>query len=109
MLCESPIFSQKVTYLFPHNPPHSPFGSLQDMRTGGHWFSPHLGQNSFQGLMIVIAIGYIPLSPACICFDNGYVGNQPVAWEEYCAEYWLKELQKSMDRCTDHCNITEIL
>ena len=43
------------------------------------------------------------------CFDNGYVGKQQVAWKEYCAEYWLKELQKSMDRCTGHQNITEIL
>ena len=24
------------------------------------------------------------------CFDNGYVGKEPVAWKEYCAEYWLK-------------------
>ena len=23
------------------------------------------------------------------CLDNGYVGKQPVAWTEYCAEYWL--------------------
>ena len=23
------------------------------------------------------------------CFDNGYVGKQPVGWKEYCAEYWL--------------------
>ena len=34
------------------------------------------------------------------CFDNGYVGKQPVAWKEYCVEYWLKELQESLDRCT---------
>ena len=40
---------------------------------------------------------------------NGYVGKQPVAWEEYCVEYWLKEFQVSMDRCTGHCNITKIL
>ena len=26
------------------------------------------------------------------CFDNGYVGKQPVAWKEYCVDYWLKEL-----------------
>ena len=26
------------------------------------------------------------------CFDNDYVGKQLVAWKEYCAEYWLKEL-----------------
>ena len=22
------------------------------------------------------------------CFDNGYLGKQPVAWKENCAEYW---------------------
>ena len=27
------------------------------------------------------------------CFDNGYVGKQPVAWKENCPECWLKELQ----------------
>ena len=43
------------------------------------------------------------------CFDNGYVGNQPVAWKEYCAEYWLKQLQESMDKCTGHRHIIEIL
>ena len=43
------------------------------------------------------------------CLDKGYVGKQPVAWEEYCAEYWLKELQESMNRCTGPCDITESL
>ena len=47
--------------------------------------------------------------PAVRCFDSGYVGKQPVAWNEYCAEYWLKELQESMDMCTGLCEITEIL
>ena len=28
-------------------------------------------------------------------FENGYVGKQPVAWKEYCEEYWLKELGKA--------------
>ena len=37
------------------------------------------------------------------------MGKQPVAWKEYCAEYWLKEIQESMDRCTDCRDITEIL
>ena len=41
------------------------------------------------------------------CFD--YVGKQPVAWEEYCAECWLKELQESIDRCTGRHGMTEIL
>ena len=30
------------------------------------------------------------------CFDNGYVGKQPVAWKEYCAECWLKDLSKAL-------------
>ena len=33
--------------------------------------------------------------------------KQPVAWKEYCVEYWLKELQESMDKCTDRRDITE--
>ena len=35
--------------------------------------------------------------------------SQPVAWKEYCAKYWLKELQESMDRCTGRRDITKIL
>ena len=34
---------------------------------------------------------------AVCCFNNGYLGKQPVAWKEYCAEYWLKELPESID------------
>ena len=41
------------------------------------------------------------------CFDDGYVGKQPVVWNEYCAECWLKELQKSMDRSTCRHNTVE--
>ena len=43
------------------------------------------------------------------CFDNGYVGKQPVALEEYFAEYWLKELKEAMDRCNGRSGITKIL
>ena len=50
---------------------------------------PFLSQYSFRGLMIVIATGFIPLIGVC-CLDIGYV-----AWKEYCAEYWLKELTKA--------------
>ena len=60
--------------------------------------------------MIVIVKGFIPLSPLSIVSTMiGYVGKQPVAWKEYCAEYWLRELQESMDRCTGGRDITEIL
>ena len=41
--------------------------------------------------------------------SNGYVGKQPVAWKEYCAEYWLKELQEGMDKCTGCRDVTEVL
>ena len=40
--------------------------------------------------------------------DNGFVEKKPVAWKEYCAGYWFKELQESMDRCTGRRDITEI-
>ena len=46
---------------------------------------------------------------AVLIFDIGYVEKQPVAWKEYCAKYWLKELQESMDRSTGCHDITEIL
>ena len=32
-----------------------------------------------------------------------------MAWKEYCAEYWLKELKGSVDRCTGLRDKTEIL
>ena len=32
-----------------------------------------------------------------------------MAWREYCVEYWLMELQESMDRCTGCSDITEIM
>ena len=51
---------------------------------------------------------YSSLTTVC-CFDNGYVGKQPVVWKEYCVEYWLKKLLETMDRCTGHRDITKIL
>ena len=46
---------------------------------------------------------------AVFCFDNGYVRKQLVAWKQYCAEYWLKEFQESMGRCTGRHDIYEIM
>ena len=40
--------------------------SIVDLRTGGLWFDSRLGQYSFHGLMIVIATGFIPLSPLSV-------------------------------------------
>ena len=45
---------------------HSSVGSVADLRTGGRWFNPRLGQYFFRGLMIVIATGFILLSPLSI-------------------------------------------
>ena len=42
------------------------------------------------------------------CFDNDFVVKQPVAWKEYCAEYWLKKLLESISRCTACWDITVI-
>ena len=42
------------------------------------------------------------------CFDYVYV-KHPVAWKDYCGEYWPTELQESMDRCTGRRDITEML
>ena len=46
--------------------PHSSVDSVVDLRTGGRWFDPRLGQYSFQGLRIVFATGFIPLSPLSV-------------------------------------------
>ena len=56
--------------------------------------------------MIVIAAGFIPLSPLFIASKNGYVEKQPVAQKNYCSEYWLKELQGRMGICTGRCDMT---
>ena len=69
---------------------------------------PQLSQYSFQGLMSHCDSIHSSLT-AVHCFDNVYVGKQPVAWKEYCAEHWLKELQERMDRCTGCHDITAIL
>ena len=37
-----------------------------------------------------------------------YVEKQPMAWKEYCVEYWLKKFHESKDRCTGCHYITEI-
>ena len=81
----------------------------ENLITGGHWFDHQFGQYFFWGLMIVIATGFIPLSPLSIVSTMVIWEKKPVAWKEYCMEYRLKELQESMDKCTGRCNITEKL
>ena len=62
--------------------------------------------DKFKILLLVESLRFVS---AVHCFDNSYVGKQPVAWKEYCVEYWFKEIQESMDRYTGCHDITEIL
>ena len=50
----------------PNAEPHSSVGSVADLSPGGRWFDPRLGQYSSRALMIVIATGFIPLSPLSV-------------------------------------------
>ena len=61
--------------------PHSSVGSIADLRTGGRWFDPCLDQYSFRGLMIVIATGFIPLSPLSVV-------STMIIWE---SSQWLEK------------------
>ena len=42
-------------------------------------------------------------------FDDIFVGKQSVAFKEFCAENWCKTLQESVDGCTCHLKITEMM
>ena len=52
----------------------SSVGSIQDLRTGGRWFDPRLGQYFCGGLMLVIATGFFPLM-AVHCLISGHAGK----------------------------------
>ena len=66
VLCQYLVILLPNSYLVAE--PHSSVGSVADLRTGGRWFDPRLGQYSFRGLMIVIATGFIPLSVVSTMF-----------------------------------------
>ena len=75
------FFSHKLSFSFKEiAEPHSSVGRDADLRTGGSWFDPQLGQFPFGGLMIVIATGFIPLSPLSIV-------STMVLWE---SSQWLE-------------------
>ena len=48
--------------------------NAEDLRTGSRWFDPRLSKYSLPGLMIVIATGFIPLSPLSVVLTT-------VKWE----------------------------
>ena len=88
---------------------HSSSSGVEDLQTGGGCFDPQAQPIFFLRIYDSHCNMIHSSLTAVHCFDNGYLGKQAVAWIEYCVEYWLKELQESMDRCTGHCDITKIL
>ena len=50
------FFQKPLTSFLTCTEPHSSVGSIADLRTGGRWFDPLLGQYSFRGLMIATAV-----------------------------------------------------
>ena len=53
---------------------HCSVESVANLRTEDRWFDPRLGQYSFLGLMMVIATGFIPLSPLSVGLERKLCG-----------------------------------
>ena len=73
--------------------PNSSACSVQDLRTGGRWFDPQARPILFPWIHDSYCDRIHSFLTAVRCFDNGYVGKQPVAWKEHSVEYWLKILE----------------
>ena len=73
-----------------------------ELRTGESWFDPRVSQFLFPDCERIQSSLF-----AVHCFDDTNIGKQPMAWVEYCDEYWLKGLQESMDMCAGRRDITE--
>ena len=78
-----------------------------DLRTGGRWFDPLLGQYSLRGLMIVISTELIRPSPPSVV--STISGSSQWLGKNIVPSHWLKELQQNMGWCTGRRDITEIL
>ena len=63
-------------------------GSIEDLRTGGHWFKPPAQPIYFRRID-GCHCNWIHSFSAVHCFDHGYVGKQQVAWKEFCAEEYM--------------------
>ena len=61
--------------------------SVEDLRTGGRWFDPRARPIFFPRIGDSHCDRIHSSLTAVHCFDNGYVGKQPVAWKEFCDEY----------------------
>ena len=83
-------------------------GSVEDLRTGDRWFEPSDRPIFFPRIDDNRCDRIRSSLTAVHCFEDANVEKQPVAWKENCAEYRLRELQESMDRCNGRRDITEI-
>ena len=92
--------------VFNNSEPHSPIGSVPDVRTGGCCFDPLLGHLLFPRFDDSHCHRIHSSCTGVYCFVNDYVEKQPVAWKDFCAEYLLKEPREIMGRFT---GIIEIL
>ena len=89
---------------------HSSVGSVADLRTGGRWFDLQLGQYSFRGLMIVIATGFIPLSPLSVVSTKKKYAKAASGLERILCRVLVKRTPgKHRSRCTSRQDIPEIL
>ena len=102
-----PLYFQKLS--FSRAKPNSLVGSVADLRTGGRWFDPRLGLYSFRGLMIVIATGFIPLSPLSVVSTRRICGKAASGLQRILCGVLVKRTSERMDRCTGRPNITEKL
>ena len=89
--------------------PHSSVGSMQDLRTGGRWFDP-LAQPI---LFLNIDDSHCDRSHSSLttvhCFDNGYYGKAACGFEKILYGILVKRTPVSVDRCTGHRDIAEIM
>ena len=57
-----------------------------------------------------MATGFIPLSMLSIIATTVlWDKSREVAWKEFYAEYWQKQLKESLDRCAGFLKTTEIM
>ena len=88
-LADDKIFVAKTIffflYLMPN--PHSSVGRAQNLRTGSRWVDPHSQSIFFPRTDENHCDRIHSFLTAVHCFENGYVGKQPLAWKENCAQY----------------------
>ena len=81
---------------------HSTVGSVEDLRKGGFLFKPLAPPIFFQRHGDRIHSSLSILLMMVIWESSQWLGKN------ICAEYWLKELQESMDRCSGHHSLNKI-